>query len=348
MTFKEAGFRSFYHNFSLVSLNQVLRERISGIDGHEVAQYALTYGYVDPEEGLKLLILAAAVNDENGFGFADDNTDKLRTVGIEEVAEQECLFMNTKDPGMENHYYNKIRLIAEFEVDADVEKTRAMEFLDDSRDPVLIDNVKVVFRKEGLQEETCIARIVGLGKNYFIARLIEGSRQNFGYRKGDMFTFILEEVSKGKVICIANFREKAAYTASDLEDGRMLKDAVVAFNKNKTEMNLLNVMEILRDSKVWVPCRVVDDADVNEMTKLVPDIISHESLLYMPVFSNPAEMGDYGKELSLISEKITDVVDVYNKCDKKLTGIVLNPFSQPFVLESQFLELLVAMKSNLE
>ena len=46
-------------------------------------------------------------------------------------------------------------------------------------------------------------------------------------------------------------------TAEDLEDGSLLEAAVSAFNKERTQDHLFDVLEILRDSYVWIPCTAV-------------------------------------------------------------------------------------------
>ncbi len=46
-------------------------------------------------------------------------------------------------------------------------------------------------------------------------------------------------------------------TAADLEDGSLLEAAVTAFNRERTEEHLINILTILRDSYVWIPCSVV-------------------------------------------------------------------------------------------
>ncbi|MGN0480229.1 MAG: SseB family protein [Lachnospiraceae bacterium] len=345
MNFKETGFRPFYHNFCAVTLNQALRGRISGIEGFESAEYALTYGYMDEEKGLMLEVLAAAVMEDGGFGFADEKPNVRRSISIDEVAAQEFLFFPNEDGSLYDRYGEKIKLLSQYEAGEDIEKTREMDFLDDSRDMKFIDNVSVTLKKAGLVDEVRTVRIVGVGANYFLGRLVEEPNQDFGYHLGDTFSFALNEVSKGKVICVANLNSSGKITPQELEDGSMLKEAVSAFNKKPTEQKLFLVMSILRDSNVWVPCNAVEQS--SDQVALTPDILVHNNENFIPVFSSPNEMGKYGEDYSQIQKPVTEVIKIAQFCRKKLAGLVLNPFSEPFIINSEFFGILAGMKSNL-
>lgn len=346
MNYKETGFRPFYHNFCAVTLNQALRSQISGIEGFESAEYALTYGYMDEEKGLMLEVLAAAVMEDGGFGFADENPNVRRSISIDEVADQEFLFFPNEDGSLYDRYGEKIKLLGQYETDEDIEKTREMDFLDDSRDMKFIDNVRVTLKKEGFADEVRTVKIIGVGANYFLGKLLEEPDQNLGYHLGDTFTFALKEISKGKVICVANLNSSGNITAKDLEDGSMLKEAVSAFNKKRTEQGLFSVMNILRDSNVWVPCNVVEQG--SDQVVLIPDILVHNNENFIPVFSSRNEIGAYGEKFTPVHKHILEVIDIAKYCDKKLTGIVLNPFTGPFIINAEFFEILAGMKSNLE
>lgn len=42
-----------------------------------------------------------------------------------------------------------------------------------------------------------------------------------------------------------------------LEDGSFLKKAIEICNRNRTQLNLIKLTRILRDSYVWVPCNMI-------------------------------------------------------------------------------------------
>lgn len=347
MTFKDTGFRAFYHQFCAVDLNRELTEKISGIDGYESAEYALVYGYMDAENGLMVEVLAAAVKDGAQFGFADDTTTLRRSISIKDIEDQEIFIFENKDGSFYDHYNSKIQLLAEYEANEDVEKTREMGFLDDSRDAVFIDNVAVTLRKFGLDEEIVTARIVGLGSRYFIAKLIDEPVQDFGHHKEDTFTFTLNEIAPGKVKCVANLDTPNEFSAEDLADGKMLKEAVMLFNKKRTESSLFSVMSILRDSNVWVPCHAKEFEGDNEKVELIPDVLTNGDKNFMPVFSHPDEMGKYGDSFTPVAKPVLEVIGITKFSTKKLEGLVLNPFSEPFVISTEFFELIEGMNSSL-
>ena len=46
-------------------------------------------------------------------------------------------------------------------------------------------------------------------------------------------------------------------TVEDLADGKMLEEAVSKFNENKSNDTFIDVLELLRDSTVYVPYNAV-------------------------------------------------------------------------------------------
>ena len=66
--------------------------------------------------------------------------------------------------------------------------------------------------------------------------------------------FFVQKTEDERFICISDMNPNAKITAEDLEDGSMLEAAVAKFNADRNEPNFLDVLEILRDSYVWVPC----------------------------------------------------------------------------------------------
>ena len=55
-----------------------------------------------------------------------------------------------------------------------------------------------------------------------------------------------------------------------LEDGSFLKRAIEICSRNRTQMNLIKVLRILRDSVVWVPCNaIMSDADYARLENMV-------------------------------------------------------------------------------
>ena len=197
-----------------------------------------------------------------------------------------------------------------------------------------------------------------------------------GYHAGEEIAFFVRETEDKKILCFSDMNPSQKITAKDLEDGSMLEAAVTAFNKERTEEHLLDILEILRDSYVWVPCTAVlseedqkrweeiaekldndPDADPSELigkefrtqgeTRLIPDILQNGDNYFFPVFSTAEAMGEYGNHFSKVQKHMLEVVPLARNNEKELAGIVLNAFSEPFVLDRQIWDIVEKMKSRI-
>ena len=50
MTFKETGFRAFYHQICALELDEKLRKRLKNCPEIDKASHVAVYGYIDPEK----------------------------------------------------------------------------------------------------------------------------------------------------------------------------------------------------------------------------------------------------------------------------------------------------------
>ena len=138
----------------------------------------------------------------------------------------------------------------------------------------------------------------------------------------------------------------AKITAEDLEDGTMLEAAIHTFNKERTEDHLLDIMKILRDSYVWIPCNaVISDED---QTRLIPDILQNGDNFFFPVFSNEDAIGEYGNGFSKVQKHFLEALVIAKNNEKDLAGIVINAFSEPYVLDKEIWDLVEKMKSRIQ
>ena len=165
-------------------------------------------------------------------------------------------------------------------------------------------------------------------------------------------------------------------TWEDLEDGKKLEAAVAVFNLDRTKENLFTVLQILRDSYVWVPCTAVfsdadkerlnkiaenlvnnPDADPTELigktftsegvTRLVPDILKNGEKYFFPIFSTVEAMGEYGNDFSKVQKHMLEVIMLARNNEKDLSGIVLNAFSDPFILSRELWDYVEKMNSRI-
>lgn len=160
-----------------------------------------------------------------------------------------------------------------------------------------------------------------------------------------------------------------------LEDGSYLKRAARICSRNQTFLNLLKLSRILRDSNVWVPCQaVLSDSDYEAWTKLVrdamdkgnpdsivgtevrsqdnirlvPDILQNGEDFFFPVFTSEEEMGEYGKNFSHIGSHFLKAMDLARNNEKNVKGIVINAFTEPFLVPVEMFDTIACMESSLE
>lgn len=153
-------------------------------------------------------------------------------------------------------------------------------------------------------------------------------------------------------------------TEEQLEDGSFLKKALEICNRNRTRLNLLKLLQILKKSRIWVPCEAVlgeedyeawsravhDAAEKGDLDSLVgqefishdsirlaPDILKHGDDSFFPVFTAEEEMGEYGEGFSRVQKPFMEAATLACN-DKDVKGIVINAFSEAFVIPKDTLE----------
>lgn len=148
-----------------------------------------------------------------------------------------------------------------------------------------------------------------------------------------------------------------------LENGNVLRALVEQFNNEKTEQHFVAVLRCLRDSFVWIPCNVkMSNADEKKFAyahkgdtlstdneiHLVPDILQNGNDFFFPVFSNCEQMGeDYGSHFSKIEKHFFEAMSLAISREN-LVGIVLDAFSQSFVVEKELFEFVGNLPTNIE
>ena len=372
MKFKEVGFRAFYHQFCAVKLNSQLKEAMKDFPHADSANYALVYGYIDREAGLTLEILAAARKTKDGFGFADPATDIRSFIRIEAVADVECYYFSDEDGNLKKRYAEKIMLLDAYAASEEVEKTREMGFLDSCRNETYPDDIMVRLIKDGLQPEGCWARLVGLGEHCFMGILLNEPDQPFGYHEGEEIAIFVQETEDKQVFCYSDMNPSVKLTVEDLADGTMLENAIATFEAERTQEHFIDIMEILRDSFVWIPCNaVIAEADQkkfeelvknagddlqslvgmeltnDENIRMIPDILQNGDDFFFPAFITCDDMGEYGDHFSKVEKHFLEAIILAKNNEKKVKGIVINAFTEPFVVDAELFDLIEGMKSRI-
>lgn len=376
MIFSETGFRPLYHQFCAFPVNDGTRKVLTGFPGAENATYMLTYGYITEKDGLMLEVIAAGEEKEGRrgeFGFADTSHSIDAKLPIAALKNYEYLYFGESRDGMAVKYAAKISSIREDAVSPDVEKSRQFNFIDSLRDETHPDVVRVTLVKDGSEPEEVKARIDSLDQPYLIGVLEDEPKQNPGYHRGEKIAFRTYKTKENEYFLEANLNPAVHITREDLKDGQMVRHAVEQFDKEADSDNLFMVLTLLRDSMVFVPCIPldgdVDQGDVKmagehrnasdsvsgtetesaDTARLVPDILKNENgAIYFPAFTTKDELKKNLPDDSLMEIPMTEAVNLAEKTTGKIIGIVLDPYSQPFILDSQFMKLLKQMKSNLE
>lgn len=160
-----------------------------------------------------------------------------------------------------------------------------------------------------------------------------------------------------------------------LEGGTFLKRAMEIFDRNRTQRNLIKLAKILRDSWVWIPCNaVMSDADyeafekmvkaakdgegldslvgqsfvAHDETRMVPDILQNGDDFFFPVFTSDTEMGEYGEQFSKLEKHFIEAMILARNNEKNVKGIVINAFSEPFIVPIEMYDIITGMDSSIE
>ena len=344
MQYKQTGFRPFYHHFTAVPVNEPLKQLLSHFPGSEDADHLLTYGYIDPEQGLMLEILAPALAEDNQIHFGRGDDSLRLSIPIEKIGDGECLYFADESGNLAKLFAARLDALKIYDASEEVEKTRELTFLDGSRILPHVDNIRVSLVKDGLDPEQCPVRMEGVGEGYIVGSLLDEPQQPFGYHKHDKIAFYVQQ-QDDRVVCFADLNPSHRFTAEDLADGSMLEAAVSAFSKEPDQEHLLDVLEILRDSQVWVPYISVKRG---RKTVLEPDILKNsENQHFFPIFSTQEAMNAYQKRFTRVRKPMLEVVSLARANRKKPGAIVLNEFTESFVLDAPLWTVLEEMKSML-
>lgn len=234
------------------------------------------------------------------------------------------------------------------------------------------DWIRVILVKEGNEPEAMPVSFVEDMGEYCIGILEMEPDQDFGYHKGDKIGYFPYTDDQGTTVLISDMNPSRRLTAADLEGGELLKEAISAFNAERNEPNFFEVLELLRDSYVWVPCNAVmseedqrrmeemvmaagDDLEAlkgmefvaHDQTRLIPDILQNGDAFFFPVFSSDEEMGEYGEHFSKVEKHLLEALVLAKNNDKNVAGIVVNAFSEPFILDREIWDIVDNMKSRI-
>ena len=124
---------------------------------------------------------------------------------------------------------------------------------------------------------------------------------------------------------------------------------------------------------MWVPCtavlsdtdletfnqRILDAADndnldalvgtelvAHDSIRFVPDILQSGEDFFFPVFTSEEEMGEYGEDFSRIQKHFLEAANLAKNNERNVKGIVINPFTEAFVVPEEMFEVIARMESS--
>ncbi len=257
------------------------------------------------------------------------------------------------------------------------------------------EEVAVRLLRRGLQPEICRVSYISEGLNGLLGILLEEPKQNFGeaYHKGSVISFVESEYAEEsrspqdedalrQVRYSADLTPPGTWLRADLEDGKLVCDAISDYHTDGSVENLDKVLRLLRDSQVWVPYMPVDPdaaarfsreedplgilgtkyrgendagdqaASFTEKKKQisVPDLLqaADGSALYFPVFTRTEIMGDYlVEEYDKKRMPFLEAVTLAKESPRGISGVLVNPFSETFFADARIFPMLLSMPTSI-
>ena len=84
-----------------------------------------------------------------------------------------------------------------------------------------------------------------------------------------------------------------------------------------------------------------------ENIRMVPDILQNGDDFFFPAFISTEDMGEYGQHFSKVQKHFLEVIALARNNEKNVAGIVINAFTEPWVLDREIFDLVENMKSRL-
>ena len=119
---------------------------------------------------------------------------------------------------------------------------------------------------------------------------------------------------------------------------------------SEEDQNYLNdIAQKLKDNPDMDPTELIGmEFRTEGITRMIPDILQNGDLYFFPVFSTVEAMRVYGHHFSKVQRHMLEAVSLAEHNEKELAGIVLNAFTEPFVLSSEIWDIVKSMKSRIE
>ena len=149
-------------------------------------------------------------------------------------------------------------------------------------------------------------------------------------------------------------------TREMLDDGGLLRSLIEVYNKSGDRKAYAMVFQCLRDSYVYVPCRIMvnniplhgiyeDDFDSNDEVEIVPDFLyTANQDKFFPVFSNK-DFLPLEENLGLcgLRKHFLDVIDWVSSI-RDVDGVLVDAFTNMFVCDVSYFPLIRELPSMID
>lgn len=160
---------------------------------------ALCWGYIDPEGGLTLRVLAPAGHEGEHIFSGDPIDDHL--VALRMGAVEECLCVGIKDMNLDD-YKKQIESLSAYEPGAELAETRKVWEIDPLRNSWYPDDVAVLMLSKGKEIERVWTRLLRIKDGRLEAMLLNEPNQDFGVHVGDTLQLGAVESENGRVFLV--------------------------------------------------------------------------------------------------------------------------------------------------
>ena len=367
MKYEDSSFRGVDGQFCIFAMNDTVRAQILELvedavlrEAFEAADSFLGYGYVDSAEGLSLVVLAPSQRLEEGVAIQQLLEDASVIVRVRDLVQEEYFNIGGTEEAEAQLRAQFGPIVEEidkkYEVSADIQRARAMRFLDGIRDRLHPDDVLVILDKPGNMPETVRVRITEVREHDFAGELLEEPKQDFGVHLGDTMPFALQQKAsaEGKDQHTVNDLYAAHFfklTKAESLNGTVLTKVRDAYKKDQRAETWWELMRVLSNCYVWIPCNATfgDAPSADDTIQLTADILTNGEKYYFPVFSSPVEMGEkYASDFSLIEKPFREALEMAENGPAKLDGLIFNAFSDKVILSGEALDIMKEMPDLVE
>ncbi len=142
-----------------------------------------------------------------------------------------------------------------------------------------------------------------------------------------------------------------------LKSGNVLLEIKRRFLENPNKDMFVSLVDCLTDSLVYIPMNAIiseknaeimknskvgDEVQLAEDLRMVPDYLQDpEGKLYLPIFTQEEQVDkEYHDQFSGVWIHISEAIDLYRHPREKLSGIILDAQTQPYIFTENMIKVI--------